>query len=54
MQLVNNLRKRLLKFVLWLEAKAKDHPDWDNNDPECIASANEVTKIKNDLRKQIS
>lgn len=51
--MIKALRWHLLRLVLWLEKRMHRVDDFSRNDPEWNAIQNDVTSIKNDLRREI-
>ncbi|MWK56952.1 hypothetical protein GO594_13275 [Pseudomonas otitidis] len=55
--MIKSLRWHLLRLVLWLvlwlEKRMHWVDDFSRNDPEWNAIQNDITSIKNDLRREI-
>ena len=52
--MMNESRKLLLRFCLWLNGKMQTSEEYSKNDPEWIEVQNYANNLINTLKKQIS
>lgn len=51
---IKGCRKKLLSFMLWIDAKITSHKDYSKHDPEWIATKNEAQGRLTCLRGRLS